>query len=104
MAEPHGRYHLGHDDLTAEEFMVLADRPVQFCFPYNVAGLPAISLPLAWHSNGLPIGVQLGGRPAEDHVLIQLAATLEQARPWRDRVPPLHVSNAGKAGDESSSS
>jgi Asp-tRNA(Asn)/Glu-tRNA(Gln) amidotransferase A subunit family amidase len=36
--------------------------------------------------------VQLGARPAEEHVLIQLAAALEEARPWRHKVPPLHVS------------
>ena len=62
--------------------MVLADEPVQFAFPYNVAGTPAISLPLAMHSNGLPIGVQLGAGPAREHVLIALGAALEQAMPW----------------------
>ena len=92
VAEPHGLYNQGRTDLGAEEFMVYSDRPIQFCFPYNVAGQPAISLPLAWHSNGLPIGIQLGARPAEEHLLIQLAAALEQARPWRDRIPPLHAS------------
>jgi amidase len=43
------------------------------------------------HSNGLPIGVQLGGRPAEEHVLLQLSAILEQEIPWKDRIPPLHA-------------
>jgi len=95
VAEPHGLYNQGRADLGAEEFMVFADRPVQFCFPYNVAGQPAISLPLAWHSNGLPIGIQLGARPAAEHVLIQLAAALEEARPWRRKVPPLHASQQG---------
>jgi amidase len=45
------------------------------------------------HSNGLPIGVQLGARPAEEHLLIALGARLEEALPWAGRVPPLHVSN-----------
>jgi amidase len=57
-------------------------------------GTPAISLPLAMHENGLPIGVQLGTRPADEHVILQLAAALEEALPWRDRVPPMHVSRA----------
>jgi amidase len=92
VAEPHGLYNQGRADISAEEFLPFSDRPVQFCFPYNVAGQPAISLPLAWHSSGLPIGVQLGARPAEEHVLIQLAAALEEARPWRNKVPPLHAS------------
>ena len=55
-------------------------------------GTPAISLPLAMHATGLPIGVQLAGRPADEHLVLQLAAALEQAMPWRDQVPPLHVS------------
>jgi amidase len=55
-------------------------------------GTPAVSLPLVMHSNGLPIGIQLGARPAEDHVILQLATALEQAMPWAARVPPLHVS------------
>jgi len=92
VSEPHGLYNQGRADIPAEDYLPFSDRPVQFCFPYNVAGQPAISLPLAWHSSGLPIGVQLGARPAEEHVLIQLAAALEEARPWRNRVPPLHAS------------
>jgi amidase len=92
VSQPHGIYNQGREDISAEDYLPFSDRPVQFCFPYNVAGQPAISLPLDWHSNGLPIGVQLGARPAEEHVLIQLAAALEQARPWRKKVPPLHAS------------
>ena len=41
---------------------------------------------------GLPIGVQRAARPADEHLLLQLVTALEQAMPWRDRVPPLHVS------------
>jgi len=66
--------------------------PVQFTLPHNVMGTPAISLPLAQHSNGLPIGVQLAASPSLDHLVLQLAAQLEQAMPWARRVPPLHVS------------
>ena len=51
-----------------------------------------MSLPLAMHSTGVPIGVQLAGRPADEHVVLQLAAALEQAMPWTNRVPALHVS------------
>ena len=59
--------------------------------PYNVTGQLAISLPIGMHSSGLPIGVQLGARPAEDHLLIELGAALQEVMPWRDRKPPIHV-------------
>jgi amidase len=53
----------------------------------NVTGLPAVSLPLFWSDDGLPIGVQLIGRPADEATLIRVSAQLEVARPWRARRP-----------------
>jgi amidase len=58
---------------------------------FNLAGQPAISLPLHWTTEGLPIGVQLGAAYAREDVLIRLASQIEQARPWSDRIPPLHA-------------
>jgi amidase len=55
----------------------------------NVTGLPAVSLPLHWNDDGLPVGVQLTAGPWQDGALIALAAQLEQARPWAARRPPL---------------
>jgi amidase len=55
----------------------------------NYTGLPAMSLPLHWTDDGLPVGVQAIGRPAADATLLQLAVQLEEARPWRDRIPEL---------------
>lgn len=94
VSQPHGLYGMNLPGLSAEDFMILSDVPVQFCHPYNLCGSPALSLPLFMHSNGLPIGVQLGARPAEEHLLIALGARLEEALPWAGRIPPLHVSNS----------
>jgi amidase len=90
--EPHGLYHQNQPGLSAEEFIWLSERPVQFTIPYNVTGLPAISLPLAETKDHLPIGIQLGTRHAEEGRLLDLAFALEQALPWHHRVPPIHVS------------
>jgi amidase len=55
----------------------------------NLTGQPAISLPLHWSADGLPIGVHAVGPPAGDALLLRLAAQVEAARPWADRRPPV---------------
>lgn len=55
----------------------------------NVTGQPAISLPLFHGDDGLPLAVQLVGRPAGEWQLLALSAQLEGERPWADRRPPL---------------
>jgi amidase len=57
----------------------------------NMTGQPAISLPMHWNADNLPIGVQLTGAYGREDVLLRVAAQLEQARPWVDRVPPVHA-------------
>lgn len=54
----------------------------------NVMGLPAISLPLYHGDDGLPTAVQLIGRPVGESMLLSVAAQLEQALPWADRIAP----------------
>jgi len=56
---------------------------------YNVSGQPAVSIPLHWTGDGLPVGIMLAGRMAEEATLISLSAQIEAARPWRDRHPPI---------------
>ena len=55
---------------------------------WNVTGMPAVSLPLHWTPDGLPVGVMLAARPAEEELLLSLAAQVEAAAPWADRRPP----------------
>lgn len=64
---------------------------------YNMTGQPAISLPLHQTADGLPIGVQLVGRFGDEATLLRVAGRLEEAVPWAARIPPVHVSRAGKA-------
>ncbi len=60
-----------------------------FAIPYDVSGQPAISLPLAWSEDGLPIGVMFAAGPQREDVLFRLSGQLERARPWAHRHPPL---------------
>jgi Asp-tRNA(Asn)/Glu-tRNA(Gln) amidotransferase A subunit family amidase len=61
---------------------------LSFTYPYNCTGQPAVSLPLAMSTSGLPIGVQLVGAPRGERTILGLASQLEAALPWRDRRPP----------------
>jgi amidase len=65
---------------------------VAFTRTQNITGQPAMSVPLYWNEDSIPIGVQFGGRFGEEGKSFRLAAQLEQARPWADKIPPIHCS------------
>lgn len=83
---------LGNIRETPDEPMralIRSSQIVPFVAGFNVTGQPAISLPLHWNEDGLPIGVQLAAAYGREDVLIRIAAQLEEARPWKDRRPPI---------------
>src|SRR5690606_8776306 len=57
----------------------------------NVAGAPAMSVPLAWSQSGLPIGVHFSAPKGGEKRLLELAYELEQARPWASRRPAVNA-------------
>ncbi|QOZ26018.1 amidase [Bradyrhizobium sp. CCBAU 51753] len=56
---------------------------------FNMSGQPAMSVPSAWNKAGLPLGMMFAARFGEEGLLFRLAGQLEQARPWKDRQPPV---------------
>ncbi|MSQ22909.1 MAG: amidase [Dehalococcoidia bacterium] len=58
-----------------------------FCFPFNLTGQPAASLPCGFSSEGLPIGLHLIGRLGDEATVLRASAAFEQARPWAQRRP-----------------
>jgi amidase len=78
--------------LSQRDKVVEAFAPVFEAAPYtmvaNVTGQPSMSLPLHWTEDGLPMGMLFTARTGDEATLFRIAAQLEQAMPWRDRIAP----------------
>ena len=73
-----------------KKFLRLANACAGFTRIYNLGGQPAMSVPLYWNAENIPIGVQFGARFGEEGTLFRLAAQLAEARPWANRKPVIH--------------
>jgi amidase len=90
-APPLGTYDdSGSDPLAA---IRRSYKTAAFAGIFNATGHPAISLPLYWTDEGMPLGIQLVAQHGREDLLIRVAAQLEQARPWAARTPPVFASS-----------
>ncbi len=58
-------------------------------YPYNLTGLPAISVPCGFDRDGLPIGLQIAGRPFDESTVLRVAHAYERAHEWVNHWPNL---------------
>jgi amidase len=75
-------------NLSPEETLEKIISWIAPCPPFNASGQPAVALPAGFDADGLPVGVQLVGRPAAEATLLTLAAQIEAAKPWSHHRPP----------------
>jgi len=92
LPQPHGAFSTKREDLEPHEFWENDFRIFQHMGLFNVTGTPSVSLPLGQSESGLPIGVQFAAPFGDEAALIRIAAAFEEAMPWKDRIPPVHVS------------
>jgi amidase len=92
LGEPIGKYSQTITDVDFIGFFRRCDQSDMFLPFANLTGQPAISLPLHHSDSGFPIGMQFVAHFGREDVLLRLASALEEVVPWRQRIPPVHVS------------
>jgi amidase len=90
---PLGALNANHPNLSATEWTRQFLVACPYTTMFNVSGQPAMSIPLHWSAQGLPIGSHFAARTGEESTLLSLAAQLEEARPWAHRRPRVHVAS-----------
>ncbi len=88
-----GSYNHDAETMNGRQWTARVFEHSPFTPVFNVAGTPAISLPLGMSGSGLPIGLQFAARFGADDLLLRLAGQLEQALPWQHRRPLIRVGN-----------
>jgi len=86
---PTAAVRIGQLDTPLPLLALKATRTASLTSPWNLLGNPAAAVPAGLTDDGLPLSVQLAGRPSSEPLLMQVAAQLETIRPWRDRRPPV---------------
>jgi amidase len=84
---PLGRLSLSPDNIGDFARAIGAFSP--YTALQNQIGVPSMSVPLVWNPEGLPLGMMFSAPFGAEELLYSLAAQLEQARPWKDRLPPV---------------
>jgi Asp-tRNA(Asn)/Glu-tRNA(Gln) amidotransferase A subunit family amidase len=74
---------LGHREMSMREALLRLMRP------FNLTGLPALSIPCGFTSAGLPIGLQIAGKPFDEETVLRVAHAYERATEWHQRQPPV---------------
>jgi Asp-tRNA(Asn)/Glu-tRNA(Gln) amidotransferase A subunit family amidase len=82
---------LGWFNATPDEETTRIRSFIPYTSQFNMTGQPAVSLPLHWTPDGLPVGVQLVAAYGREDLLVRVASQLEQAAPWHDRRPAVHA-------------
>ncbi|WP_421592821.1 amidase [Shinella sp. M27] len=90
-APEHGRFATTREDLSAADFSEGDTTLFTFLGTFNATGQPSVSLPLGLDGNGMPIGIQVVARFADEATLVRVARDLEEARPWSGLRAPVHA-------------
>ncbi|MBN0985998.1 amidase [Amphritea pacifica] len=86
-----GELHVLDESMSLEQFIELSHSYSPYTAVFNGTGQPAMSVPLYWSKNDLPIGSHFVARFGDEATLFKLARQLEQLQPWNQKVPPINA-------------